>query len=52
MDQHREQTTAERVVLLYAWNELGEGGYLAPTKGDPDGAYLRAIKQVVSGKRP
>jgi hypothetical protein len=49
---HPEQTTAERIVLLYAWNEFGEGGYLAPTKGDPDGAYLRAIKQVVTGQRP
>jgi len=51
MDRHPEQTTAERIVLLYAWNEFGEGGYLAPTKGDPDGAYLRAIKQVVMGQR-
>jgi len=49
MNEHPEQTTAERIVLLYAWNEFGEGGYLAPTKGDPEGAYLRAIKQVVTG---
>ena len=47
MDQHPDQTTAERIVLLYAWNEFGEGGYLAPTKGDPEGAYLKAVKQVV-----
>jgi hypothetical protein len=47
MDQHPEQTTAERIVMLYAWNEFGEGGYLAPTKGDPAGAYLKAIKNVV-----
>jgi len=47
MDQHPEQTTAERIVLLYAWNEFGEGGYLAPTKGDPEGAYLKAVKRVV-----
>jgi hypothetical protein len=50
MDQHREQTTAERIVLLYAWNEFGEGGYLASTKGDPEGAYLKAVKQVVERK--
>ncbi len=50
MDQHPEQTTAERIVLLYAWNEFGEGGYLAPTKGDPEGAYLKAVKHVVEGK--
>jgi len=47
MDRHPDQTTAERIVLLYAWNEFGEGGYLAPTKGDPDGAYLKALKRVV-----
>jgi len=52
MDQHPDQTTAERIVLLYAWNEFGEGGYLAPTKGDPEGAYLKALKQVVEGVRP
>ena len=52
MDRHPEQTAAERIVLLYAWNEFGEGGYLAPTKGDPDGAYLKVIKRVVEGAKP
>ena len=47
MDQHPEQTTAERIVLIYAWNEFGEGGYIAPTKGDPDGKYLKALRSVV-----
>jgi hypothetical protein len=47
MDQHPDQTTTERIVLLYAWNEFGEGGYLAPTKGDPEGAYLKAVKEVL-----
>lgn len=47
MDRHPEQTTAERLVLLYAWNEYGEGGYLAPTRGDPQGAYLDAVKKAV-----
>lgn len=47
MDQHPDQTTAERLMLLYAWNELGEGGYLAPTQGDPKGAYLDAVRQSV-----
>ena len=54
MDRHPDQATTERRVLLYAWNEFGEGGYLAPTKGDPEGAYLKAVKQVVltaHGKR-
>jgi hypothetical protein len=47
MDDHPRQTTAERIVLLYAWNELGEGGFLAPTKGDPEGTYLKVVKQVL-----
>jgi hypothetical protein len=47
MDQHPEQATAERLVLIYAWNEFGEGGYVAPTKGDPDGEYLKALRSVV-----
>jgi hypothetical protein len=46
MDQHPDQTTAERIVLLYAWNEFGEGGYLAPTKGDPERAYLKVVKSL------
>ena len=47
LDKHPEQTTKERLVLVYAWNEFGEGGYLAPTKGDPEGRYLKALKSVV-----
>ncbi len=50
MDQHPDQTTKERLVLIYAWNEFGEGGYIAPTKGDPDGKYLKAVKAVVTPK--
>ncbi len=46
MDTHAEQTTAERIVLTYAWNELGEGGYLVPTKGDRDGSCLKALRSV------
>ena len=50
MDQHPEQTTEERIVLLYAWNEFGEGGYIAPTEADRDGEYLKAVKAVVDRK--
>jgi hypothetical protein len=50
MDEHPTQTTKERFVVIYAWNELGEGGYMVPTKGDPQGSYLKVIKSVVSGK--
>lgn len=51
MDKHPEQTTKERPVLVYAWNEFGEGGYVAPTKGDPEGQYLKALRSVVLGER-
>lgn len=48
MDEHPNETTKERIALVYAWNELGEGGYLVPTKGDPEASYLDVIKQVTS----
>ncbi len=33
------------VLLVYAWNELGEGGILAPTQKEGD-AYLAQIREV------
>ncbi|MDR0704030.1 MAG: glycoside hydrolase family 99-like domain-containing protein [Planctomycetaceae bacterium] len=50
MDENPTKTTKERLVLIYAWNELGEGGYLVPTKVDPDAAKLKMIKEVVNEK--
>ncbi|MCX7819414.1 MAG: glycoside hydrolase family 99-like domain-containing protein [Kiritimatiellae bacterium] len=44
MDAHPEQCTAERYAVVFAWNELGEGGWLVPTRGDPQGLWLRAIR--------
>ena len=41
------RTTRERIVLIYAWNELGEGGYLVPTKGDTQAAKLKKIKELL-----
>ena len=49
MDRHPEQITKERLMVVYAWNEFGEGGYLAPTKGDPDAKYLKALQAAVTG---
>jgi hypothetical protein len=46
LDEHPQQTTRERIVMLYAWNEYGEGGYLAPTRGDAN-AYLDAVAQAL-----
>ena len=50
IDAHPEQTTKDRLALVYAWNEMGEGGWLVPCRDDPDGAYLKAIRRVVLGK--
>jgi len=50
MDENPTKTTQERLVLIFAWNEFGEGGYLAPTKDDPDAAKLKVIKEMVKGK--
>jgi hypothetical protein len=33
---HANKATAENLVMVYAWNEYGEGGYIAPTLGDPN----------------
>lgn len=46
MDEHPDKTTQERILLLYAWNENGEGGYLTPTKGQGD-AYLSRVRQTL-----
>jgi hypothetical protein len=43
--------TKEKFIFIYAWNELGEGGWLVPTKGDPSGEYLRQVKNVVKEYR-
>ncbi len=50
MDAHPLQTPKERIILVYAWNELGEGGYLVPTKGDPEASYLKVVRDVVFEK--
>lgn len=34
------------LIFIYAWNELGEGGYLVPTKGDPQASLLAKIKEM------
>lgn len=36
----------EKMVQIYAWNEYGEGGYLAPTKGDKKALLLKQIRKV------
>ena len=50
MDANPGQITKDRLALIYAWNEIGEGGWLVPCRDDPDGAYLRAIRRAVLEK--
>jgi hypothetical protein len=40
-------TSKEKVILLYAWNEIGEGAWLTPTKNGVD--LLKDVKPMVSG---
>lgn len=35
-------------ALIYAWNEHDEGGWLAPTLGDPSGSRLAAITATIT----
>ncbi|WP_197231267.1 glycoside hydrolase family 99-like domain-containing protein [Novipirellula artificiosorum] len=53
VDQHRDICEAN-AVIIYAWNEYDEGGWLAPTrdaKGFPDKSRLEAIRQVLGERR-
>jgi len=50
MEAHPAAVTKDRLAIVYAWNEIGEGGWLVPCKDDPDGAYLKAIRRVVFGR--
>ena len=38
--------TPEKLILLYAWNENGEGGYLTPTKAEGS-VYLDAVTKTL-----
>ena len=44
IDQHPDRTSREKLLLMYAWNEYGEDGYLTPTKRDGY-TYLEAVKR-------
>lgn len=45
VSQHENNIVKPKTILIYAWNELGEGGYILPTVGDGFG-YLDAVKEV------
>jgi hypothetical protein len=39
----------QKIFVIYAWNEFGEGGIIAPTKGEKN-MKLEGIKKVFAGK--
>lgn len=45
-ETNRRPSSPYKMVFIYAWNELGEGGYLVPTKGDPKGSFLKRINSA------
>ncbi|MGW8256532.1 MAG: glycoside hydrolase family 99-like domain-containing protein [Thermoguttaceae bacterium] len=50
LDEHPDKTLPQRLLLLFAWNENGEGGYLTPTDKDGE-AYLDAVQRAVTENR-
>jgi hypothetical protein len=50
LEKHPDKTTPERLLLIYAWNENGEGGYLTPTAVDGT-TYLETVELAISGER-
>lgn len=47
LDEHPDKTLPERLLLIYAWNENGEGGYLTPTEADGT-QYLEAVQRAIT----
>jgi hypothetical protein len=45
-----ENGRRQKMLLIYAWTEFGEGGMVAPTKGEGD-MKLRAIASVFGRNR-
>lgn len=48
IDSHPAETTQERMVLIFAWNEIGEGGAIIPSHRDGY-AYANAVRYVFGG---
>jgi hypothetical protein len=48
MNLNVDKTTKEKIAILYAWNEYGEGAYLTPSK--TGGNVLIGVKKALSKK--
>lgn len=56
-ENHRKHPgkNGTELVLIYAWNELDEGGWLVPTLPPPDGegtARIDALRKVTNAEQP
>jgi hypothetical protein len=51
LSNHLQQTTDPPVSLIYAWNEIDEGGGIQPTRQDGT-KYLDAVDAVATGRLP
>lgn len=47
IEANPKSTVKEKIVMIYAWNEFGEGGCLVPNKSNNKGDHLKMIKEVV-----
>ncbi len=45
VDANAKRTVKERVVLVFAWNEIGEGGHIIPTQAERTG-YIDALHHM------
>jgi len=53
LDKNVKHTTEEKIALLYAWNEYGEGAYLTPTDNfKPLDGVKEAIKSRTADNYP
>ncbi len=48
VDTHPSETVPEHIVMLFAWNEIGEGGEIIPDHRDGY-AYANAVRTVFGG---
>jgi hypothetical protein len=46
IEQNPTETSREKLMFIYAWNEYAEGGIIAPTVGN-QGRYLEALHSVI-----
>lgn len=46
MKNNPSQTNPDHLMIIYAWNEIGEGAYLLPTTDDPNARLLKAVEAI------